>query len=69
MVYFGAAHTLPHYPSKICSDFYPLLSVRLIQKLIALITQDNFVISCYGEHFGALWCILVHLMCDPITPP
>ena len=60
MVYFGAAHTLPHYPSMICSDFDPLLSVRLIQKLITLITQDNFETLCYLLLWWAFWCTLVH---------
>ena len=25
--------------------------------------------SCYGDHFGAICCVLVHLMCDTMTPP
>ena len=46
MVQIGAAHALPHDPSKTCSGFYPLLSVHLIQKCIILITQGKFKTLC-----------------------
>ena len=68
MVHFGAAHALPHDPSTICSNFYPLLSVRLIQKLITLITQDNFETLCYLLLWLAFWCTLVHFGAPHVRP-
>ena len=31
--------------------------------------QNTSAVSYNGDHVGAFWCILVHLMCDPMTPP
>ena len=30
---------------------------------------NSFALSCCIEHFGPFWCILVQLMCNPMTPP
>ena len=30
--------------------------------------QKKFSLSCYGDHLGPFWFILVHLMGDPTTP-
>ena len=45
----------------ICSDFYPLLSVCLIQKLIIFFTKDNFQTLCSLLQWWAFWCTLVHI--------
>ena len=34
--------------------------------------SNYFALRCNGAHFvlfGPFWCILVHLMCNPMTPP
>ena len=59
-------------PSMTGSDSYPLSSVHSIQKWITLVTEHQFKIifswSCYSDHFGPFWSILVHPMGDPMTP-
>ena len=79
LVHFSAAHVQPRDPSMTCSDSYPLSSVHIILKWIILVTQHKFEelcsvmpyrpFGCILVHSGAFWCILVHLMCDPMTPP
>ena len=34
--------------------------------------SNHSALTCYVQHFSAFWCfwcILVHLMCNPMTPP
>ena len=75
MVKIGAAHALPHDPSMTCSDFYPLLSVLLFHERTIIITQGKFETLCCLAivtilvDSNALWCVLVHLMYNPMTLP
>ena len=82
LAHFGAPHVQPHDASMTGSDLYPVSSVCLIQKRTIFVTQDKFkkqgqiqntLLSHAMEtillHFGPFWRILVHLMCDPMTPP
>ena len=61
-----------------CSDSYPLSIVHILQKWIILDNQDKFTILCsvmlyhgavtFLVRFGALCCILLHLICSAMTP-
>ena len=64
---------LMHYPMTppwfACSFTPP--GVHLIQKWIILVTKDKIEIPCSVMpwcYFDTFSCILVHLMCDPVTP-
>ena len=68
LVYFDAfwwtlCTTLCPSPPLITLTPIPFSTVHLIQKWIS-VTWPNlkcFVLSCYGDHFSAFWCILMHL--------
>ena len=77
--YSTTPNVQPHDPSMTFSDSSILPSVHLLQKWMTVVTQNNFEIlcsvmlwtpfQCILVHIGAFWGILVHIMCNPMTPP
>ena len=78
-VHFGAPHVWLHDPSMTCTDSYPLSSVNLMKKRSykSFRTSSKHFCSVMPKwqflsilvHFGPFWCILMHLIQAPMTPP
>ena len=71
LLHFVAPHTHCHDPFMTCSDYYPLSRANQTKKKIMLVTQDKsekLFLSCYFDHSGLFWSMLVHFMGDPTSP-
>ena len=70
LVHLGAPHVQPHGPSMTCTKrpFTPEMGhishSGQIRNTLLCHAMDTILMR-----FGAFWCILVHLMCNPMTPP